>query len=723
MVKWRRIKKTLTFQNDQADCGVACLQSIIKYYDGYKNLEQLRELSGTSRSGTTMLGLYQAASGTGFDVEGLEADTGFLKEQSQPVILHVTLHNNSLHFITCYGFDQNKGFIIGDPARGCIFIKEDELSEIWKSKALLLLTPNDNFQNKKESFPAKITWIKELLKDDINILSASLLLGLVVAFLGLTMAVFSQKLLDDILPTKNKEKLVAGIIIVFILLLFKNGLSYIHGIFSIRQGRDFNTRLIDKFYTSLLRLPISFFDNRKTGDMVARMNDTGSIQQTIAYLVNTLVLDFLILVVSSVFIFLYSKIAGFIIISALPVFFLIAWVFHGHIVFYQRLTMEAHAKNESNYIQTLQGIEIIKGNNKEDIFSAANKAVFGHFQAVLFSLGKINVTLGMVTGLVSVIFSAGLLLINSLMVINGELTLGSLTAILSVSSGMFSAIATLAFANLQLQGARIAFDRMFEFAAIKKENEPPGRKCQMHSDIQILKVHEMSFRFPGRKLLLKDIGFEVRKGEIVTLFGENGTGKSTILKLIQNYYSFEKGTVLFNDINSNEITFSSLKGHIAVVPQKSGFFSGTLIENICFEPSGPAIQKAIEFCKFYEFDKYFEQYPGGYFTGLGEDGVNLSGGQMQLISIARAMYRKAGILLLDEPTSSMDRQTENFVLEKLAQIRSSCIILIVTHKIRPVRISDRIYILHNGTVQCHGPHEQLLLFDNLYSKSFFELVN
>lgn len=165
-----------------------------------------------------------------------------------------------------------------------------------------------------------------------------------------------------------------------------------------------------------------------------------------------------------------------------------------------------------------------------------------------------------------------------------------------------------------------------------------------------------------------------------------------------------------------------MRDNIAIVPQKSSFFSGTLLENICLESDKSAIQKTIDFCKFYGFDKYFENYPGSYFTSLGEDGINLSGGQLQLISLARAMFRNKGVLLLDEPTSTMDRLTENFVLEKLSQIRSKTLIILVTHKIRPARISDRIYILNEGTIQNYGSHERLLKTDNLYSKSYFELV-
>ncbi len=668
-----------------------------------------------------MLGLYQAALCLGFDAEGLETDIEFLKKQTFPVILHVTTENHTLHYIICYGYIQDKGFFVGNPSYGCSFISEDELNRIWQTRTLLSLSPNDDFQNRKNILPQKTDWFKELIRDDVKILTSSLVLGLIIAFLGLTLAVFSQKLLDDILPANNKEKLFAGILLVSVLLLFKSGLSYVHGILMIRQSKDFNSRLIDKFYYSLLRLPISFFDTRKTGDMIARMNDTASIQQTIAYIVNTIVLSLLSLIVSSAFIFLYSRIAGFIVISALPTFFIIALAFHKRIVVNQRVALETHAKVESNYIQTLQGIEIIKSNNKEKVFSEINRAIFGHYQAILFSLGKININLGMVIDLVSIIYSAGLLLINSLLVINGQLTLGRLTAVLSISAGMFPAITTLAFANLQLQGARIAFDRMFEFTGVKKENESQ----QENYDINLgktLKVSNVSFRFPGRKLLLKQINLEAKKGEIITIFGENGTGKSTILKLIQNYYTCEKGTILVNHHNVNEIALKSLREQISIVPQKSGFFSGTLIENICLSSDEYLIQKAIEFCKFYNFDQYFEKYPNGYLTSLGEDGINLSGGELQLISVARGIYRNCGILLLDEPTSSMDRQTENFVLDKLTQIRSDRIIIVVTHKILPAKISDRIYILNKGTIPCFGSHEQLLLSDNLYSKSYFELV-
>src|SRR5690606_30347119 len=240
------IKKSFVLQHDQSDCGVACLLSLINLYGGRSTFERIREISGTTRQGTTLLGLYQGASQLGFDAEGCEANIDALIDHGKPTILHVLIDGRLQHYIVCYRFDtRKKKFIIGDPGKGITEYSIEELESIWNSKTCITLNPNHLFIMAENAQKQKRGWFITLLKQDYGLLRFSIGLGVVVAILGMAMAVFSQKLIDEILPSKNFTKLVTGIILVSFLLLTRVALTVIREYFLIKQTKHFNNRIID----------------------------------------------------------------------------------------------------------------------------------------------------------------------------------------------------------------------------------------------------------------------------------------------------------------------------------------------------------------------------------------------------------------------------------------------------------------------------------------------
>ncbi|MGB4958734.1 MAG: cysteine peptidase family C39 domain-containing protein, partial [Saprospiraceae bacterium] len=345
-----------TRQHDQSDCGVACLLSVAKYYGGGITFERIRELSGTSRRGTTMLGLIQAAQGIGLEAEGFSAEIIHLQECKDLCILHIIKDEQMYHYVLCYGWDEGKqAFVISDPAEPApSYLTKEGLEKIWQSRSLVLLKPTDAFVQHKETHQQKWQWIKDALRQDINILSTALVLGLITAVLGLATAIFSQKLIDDILPAKDALRLFSGVALLTFLLLMRSGLSYIRSTFLIRQSRDFNTRIIDYFYSSILHLPKSFFDNRKTGDLIARMTDTQRIQHTVSMLFSTAMVHILLVVVSVATIFVYSAKIGGISLLWIPVYGWIVYIFHHQIIAGQQMVMGSYARSESNFIDTIQ---------------------------------------------------------------------------------------------------------------------------------------------------------------------------------------------------------------------------------------------------------------------------------------------------------------------------------------------------------------------------------
>ena len=270
----KNIKQSFIIQNDQSDCGVACLLSLTNYYSGTITLEKLRELSGTTKQGTTLLGLYQAANQIGFDAEGNEAGIKSLIEHGEPVILHVLMNQRLQHFVICYGYEEDH-FIIGDPGKGIQNYSKKELEKIWVSRTCLTLKPSKNFNN----------------------------------------------------------------------------------------------RIINFFYGSLLFLPKSFFDTRRIGELVARLNDITRIQRVITEIAGSIIIDSLMALISLTFIFIYSREAGIIVTVTLPFYFLLIYRYNHIIITSQKEVMVAYAHSESNYISTMQGVAAIKNLNKQNFFS------------------------------------------------------------------------------------------------------------------------------------------------------------------------------------------------------------------------------------------------------------------------------------------------------------------------------------------------------------------
>ena len=202
-VSLKKIRSSFVKQLDSADCGVACLLSIIQYFGGFTPLENLREISGTTRQGTTLLGLYQAAVKTGMIAQGLEGTIDDLKGLDKPCILHVYIDNTFLHYLVCYGFD-GKHFIVGDPSHKVEKCPPEKLLKIWKSKSLLLLFPNESFKKSNKENLTRNRWTIHLLKSDISLLVIVGILGVIISVLGLAQTVFSQQLIDKIIPGENK---------------------------------------------------------------------------------------------------------------------------------------------------------------------------------------------------------------------------------------------------------------------------------------------------------------------------------------------------------------------------------------------------------------------------------------------------------------------------------------------------------------------------------------
>lgn len=722
MIDVKRIKEVSLLQHDSTDCGAACLASVILYFGGESDINQVRRMSGTSQAGTTMLGLYHAAMECNMEATGYEAAVADIRVYQGVLILHVMPETGYEHYIVSYGFLKGK-FVIWDPSKGLSYLDESEVEKIWLSHKCLALKPDEGFQRKQANKRIKYRWLVETIKPEYELLLVSLVIGIMVSALGIVMAIFTQKLLDSILPLGETRLLIVSLAAVSLLLSARVLLDAIRQTLLLSQGRLYNIRVVDRFYRALLRLPKSFFDSRKTGDMVARLNDTMRIQRVISEVVSTYVIDLLVLIIVLAVIFVYSTIAGLISAIAIPFFFLLVHRWNKSVIKSQQELMAGYALNESNFINSLKGIGEIKSMNWHGFFGQRNRIIYGMFQERAVTLGKIRIKLGMLTNLAGILYLICLLLYTSLEVMGARLTQGELMALLSLSSTLLPSVMSLALVSIPLNEAKVAIERMFDFTRLDSENSNSKSEAEI-SLIDEISLESLSFRYPGQKLLVSDISLKIRKGEIVALVGESGSGKSTLVNIIMRFYQQESGLLKANKIHdAQHLSLERWRKSLGLVPQEVHVFNGTILENIIPEPDEVNLGKLVKIIRDNGLDSFVDSLPTGLATLVGEEGIKLSGGQKQVLAFLRALINEPEMLLIDEGTSGMDRDTEALILNMIIRLKGTIGILLVTHRINIIRrLCDRIYLLEEKKISVAGTHDELLMGDNLYKRYWDEFA-
>lgn len=698
----RKLPRNFRLQQDQHDCGVACLRNILGYYQADLSVEKLREWSGAGTHGTTLLGLHQAASQAGLTPQGAEAGSiADLGEAQYPCILPVTINATMLHYVVYYPEEKADRLLIGDPAIGLIRMEKQELEKIWTTRTVLLLEPGAKLARWQRQRQKKLSWLGRMLKEDIHLLYTAVIVGIICALLNLSTAVFSQRLVDHILPGGRRQELYIGLVLMGLLLIIKSLFSRARQFLLIRQGYGFNIRLTGDFFRSILYLDKFFFDCRKTGDLIARLNDTLRIQQAMSYILGEMSIQALVLLATLLLLFIYSWHIGIFCLLMLPVIYGIVKCFEKQIILEQRSVMIAHARNESNYVDSIRGIHTIKVMNRESLFAGIARDIFAAFQGAVWQLGRVRVRFSTVLEITAALFGLTIIAWGALGTLNGSLHMGQMIAILQLSGLLMTTAVQVALTNLQVQEAVVALDRMYEFTILEPEYDPGAAGSDPIAggdpiEFRKLSMQQVGFRHPGRKLLLKDITLELEKGEIIAIAGESGQGKSTLLQVLQKFYPGEGGAILINNEDLGSIDTMTWRKLIGVVPQEVAVFSGSLLANICLDHSPEHADKVPQFCQRFGFDRWFETFPQGYATILGEGGVALSGGQKQLLALARCLYANPQLILLDEPTAAMDAATEAFVIDVLLKFKKKAGMLIISHKDSLTGMADRVYLLDKG---------------------------
>jgi ATP-binding cassette subfamily B protein len=640
------------------------------------------------------MGLLEASKKLGFDSRGVRGDRKSLFKIPKPALAHVVLDNGRHHYVVIYQV-KRKFIQIMDPANGKLRrMNWSEFSEIWKG-ILLILLPSESFEPGTKKMKV-LPWFWRLLKPHYAILIQAIVGSLLYTLLGFSTSVFIRNITDKVLVFGDLWLLKTMGIAMIVILILQLFLSVFKDVFIVRIGQEIDARLVLGYQNHLFRLPQRFFDTMKIGEIISRVGDAIKIRMFISHTVMSLTVNVFIVILSYLLILYYNWKIGLFLLAMIPLYvavFLLTDRFNRKT---ERKVMEASAQLESHLVESLQGIRTLK-------FFGAEPCVLEKTEVKFLSLlragycSSLNQVFAQSSSFgIQNIFTTGLLWIGSFYVLESRLTTGELLSVYAILGYLTGPIAAVIASNKSIQNALIAADRLFEITELDTEQPRQGVSLNEFQPGDIV-FDRIEFNYkPGIKVL-NQFSTTIRAGEITAIKGESGSGKSTLLNLLQRSYQIQKGTIKIGGIDLRYISDESLKKVISVVPQNIELFSGTIAENIALGDSSVDLKKILDIIALLEMEDFIEKLEQGCHTFIGDNGVNLSGGQRQRIAIARALYRKPQILLLDEPSASLDKLSEKSMIRAMHSLKNQGkTVILVSHRQSSLEEADRILVLENG---------------------------
>ena len=692
-------------QRDITDCGAACLASIAAHYKLIIPVSRIRQIAGTDQKGTNAWGLVKAAEKMGFSAKGVKGSVEALPDVPVPAIAHVIVNKVLQHYVVLYRIKDGTAEYM-DPGDGLVHkVTMDIFAQMWTG-VLILMAPGADFVPGNEKI-SNIQRFLFLLRPHRSILIQALFGAVLYTILGLSTSIYLQKITDYVLIDRNLNLLnLLSVGMVFILLV-QLLIGTTKTIFILKTGQQIDLRLILGYYKHLLTLPQRFFDTMRVGEIISRINDAVKIRAFINDTAIALLVNVFIVFFSFALMFLYSWKLALVILTVVPFYVIIYFITNRLNRKRERKLMEKGAELEAQLVESLNSVRTIKEFGLESHANMKTELRFVEMLRTVYKSGLNAIFSGTGTEFLSRIYTIILLWIGCYFVVDNKITPGELLSFYAILGYFMAPAASLIGMNKPIQNALIAADRLFEIMDLEREEEE-NKMDILPERAGEIKFSNICFSYGTRIDVFNNFSFTIPKGEITAVIGESGSGKTTLVALMQKLYPLNEGAISIGGFNISHITSGSLRNIVGVVPQKLDLFSGNIVENIAVGEYHPDIERLIEICKSLGMLTFIEKLPGGLNTWIGENGATLSGGQKQRIAIARALYRNPQVLVFDEATSSLDSESEYFVLETINRLKmEGKTIIIIAHRLSTVVNADKIAVLENGKLIEEGRHLQL----------------
>ncbi|MCD8078504.1 MAG: peptidase domain-containing ABC transporter [Lachnospiraceae bacterium] len=700
------MRYTFVKQYDSTDCAAACLAMVCLHYKKETSISQLRDRMGTDLKGTNLIGLTKCAQELGFTAQAVRVDReGFASEFTLPCIAHIITGEGLSHFVVLFKKSE-KYVVVGDPAKDLMRITVDEFYEKFTG-VLLLLKPTNAFETGKKSTQGIFRQYVRLLLPHKNLFACAVAASFLITLLGIVSSLFNKMLMDEILPYKLEGTLrmtviaFTGISLVSCLIDFERQYVLLY------LSQKIDIPLMLGYFRHIFRLPMKFFSTRRTGDIITRFSDAGTIKSVFTSIALSLVLDVSMALISGVVLFNMSTRLFAVILFMTAVSILLVLIYRPIYKKINEEQMQQASVLNSEIIEGLRGVETIKGNANEDVELENIEREYIRSLRIGLREGKMSAGQSLISSVIDSVGNMILVYLGIQAVIAGDMTLGTYMAFTTLASYFTSPVSDLVGMQLQIQEAQISMKRLSEILDTETEQAEGDFQELEKADAEI-EIRDVTFRYGHHRPALKNISFTIRPGEKVALVGASGSGKSTLAKLLLKYYEPESGSITIGGVDLQEYSNASVRRAISYVPQNIELFSKSIYDNIRISKPGATLEDVKEAAKKADAHDFIRRLPGQYATFLEEAGNGLSGGEKQRIVLARAFLKDSGFYILDESTSSLDFATENVIFDMIYNKLAHKSMLIIAHRLATVRNCDRILVLSEGEVIESGSHEELI---------------
>ncbi|MEH2084426.1 MAG: peptidase domain-containing ABC transporter [Nostoc sp.] len=701
------MKYQIVLQHSEEDCGAASLATIAKHHGRTFTLNRVREAVGTGSRGTSLLGLKRGAEVLGFNARQVKASPQLIDQLDQAP-LPAIIHWKGYHWVVLYG-QKAKKYIIADPGVGIRHLTRQELIAGWNNGVMLLLTPDDSRFYQQES--DKIGGLGRYLQrvwPYRSILAQAIAINIAIGLLSLASPFMMQLLTDDVLVRGDTQLLTTVAIGVIAMNLIRSAISLVQSHLIGHFGQRLQLGLILEYGRKLLHLPLSYFEGRRSGEVVSRIADVKAINNLVSQIVLGLPSQFFIAVISLGFMLFYSweltlaSIVAFMIVTGVNLLFLPAMRQK------TRNLIVSGTENQGFLVETFRGIQVLKTTQATPQAWSEYQGNYGRLANLGWSMMKLGLYSSTVTGILSTFISIGILWIGSYLVINRTLTIGQLMAYNGMSGNFLGFLGAAIGLVDEFITAQIVLQRMTEVIDATPESEndfkKPWAQIPGHADITCT---ELNFHHAGRVDLLQDFSLTIPGGKVIALIGKSGCGKSTLAKLLTGLYKVESGNIRYGFYNQQDLSLECLRQQVVLVPQEPHFWSRSIIDNFQFSYPHISFEEIVRACQIAGADEFISKLPDKYQTVLGEFGANLSGGQRQRLAIARAIVTQPPILILDESTGALDPVSERQVLDRLLSYRHNQTTILISHRPKVIQRADLIVFLEQGRLKIQGTPEEL----------------
>lgn len=715
-----KIHQTPTFlQMEATECGSICFSIILAYYHHELTSEEARAACGVSRDGSKASHIVRAARQYSMSAKGYSVqDVSALDSCTLPAIIHW----NFDHFVVLEG-RKGKYYYINDPATGRRRVKFDEFNKNFTG-IVLVLTPNEGFIQKKQE-NALVKFLSLSLQRGISGILAAFFLSILQVLPSLVIAFSGKVFIDYILVKSMSYWLIPLILILAGCVILQSILMSLHQRLLVRLSMHFKLSLQSLIVHKLFHLPLRFFDQRFSGDILYRLSAAEELSNLLSLeimgaLSNIfgIILFTIILIQLSFPMFLIMLVF---IVLRIFVFYLCRSRIEETNIHYQ----QQFGKVAGIAMNGLDMIDTLKANNLEHVFfknwAANHDALLNKHQKVALVDQRTNIWLLSLTGLMTI----ALLYRGTYLVMGEVITIGTLMAFMVLSNYLDGPLMTLLDFSSKIEKIKASVNR---FNDILRHESLKEKAIELAEDA----VTKMGLPPLNSEIVLKEVGFGyapldppifhklnliIPRGKTVAFVGVSGSGKSTISKIICGLYPISAGEILWDEIPIQDITIEQRNKRISLVDQDIYLFDGTVRDNLTSWDKNIDDEALIHALKLVGL--YDEFLPRGLLNSrVGENGANLSGGQRQRLEIARALIRKADVLILDEATSSLDVPNETHIFDSLSQLDVTTII--IAHRLSTIQKSDIIYVIHEGKVSQCGNHRELVERSGIY-KELMEL--